>query len=109
MVLPLGRCHGPSGSNNSFSVLRSPSLSAAKARLTTALLASAVDSRAVDWARAAAAKRTARLTQGSFRIELCIGDFLQHGARMPLTRSRQNLKGGRYWEDTRQRTCVRLG
>jgi len=41
VVLPFGRCHGPSGSNNSFSVLRSPSLSAAKARLTTALLASA--------------------------------------------------------------------
>src|ERR1039458_4797941 len=70
MVLRFGRCHGPSESNNSFSVLRSPSLSAAKARLTTALLASAVGSRPADWATAAAVKNTMRPAQSSLRIKL---------------------------------------
>src|ERR1700683_1639154 len=61
MVLPFGRCHGPSGSNNSFSVFRSPSFSATKARFTTASLAATVDS------------CPAKLAQSSVRIK----DFLQ--------------------------------
>src|SRR5580704_4322776 len=69
MVLPLGSCHGPSGSNNSFSVFRSPSLSAVKTRLTTDLLCSTVDSRPADWATAEAATNTMRITQSSLRIE----------------------------------------
>src|ERR1700691_3093148 len=73
MVLPFGRCHGPSGSNNSFSVFRSPSFSAAKARLTTDLFSSMVDSCRADWATAAAEQRTMRLAQSNLRIE----DFLQ--------------------------------
>jgi hypothetical protein len=54
-------------------------------------------------------KNMMMLAQSSLRIELRIGDLLQHVARMPLTRIRRNLKGGQYWEDTRQRTCERLG
>src|ERR1700691_6751093 len=75
MVLPFGRCHGPSGSNNSFSVFRSPSFSATKARLTTALLASMLNSCPADWATAAAQQSTMRLGQTRLRTE----DFLPGG------------------------------
>jgi hypothetical protein len=37
-----------------------------------------------------------RLAQSSLRIELRIVDFLEHGARVQLTRSLLNLKGGEY-------------